>query len=198
MKTKIAFSRTAICSIFLVASSALPVTALAGAGHDHGDEKPSAGASASPRFYAISDTFELTGILNDKSIKLYLDDPDTNEPIKEAKIELEIDGQKLAVSINADGQYEAVLVKALSESEHAISATVTAGNKIDLLAGELDLQRVDALAKTDGKSSQAIDTKFKQAFNFTSAGIAGGALLLTLTAWMMLKRRAKKSSRVFK
>jgi hypothetical protein len=198
MKTKNISFRATFCSIFLVASNALPMAALAGAGHDHGDEKPSAGASASPRFYAISDTFELTGILNDKSFTLYLDNPDTNEPIKKATIELEIDGQKLAVNINAEGQYEAVLPKALGASEHPVSATVTAGNKIDLLASELDLHSIDAHAKTDGKTAQPSDTNLKRAFNLTNAGIAGGALLLALTTWLTFKRRSKKFPRAYK
>ena len=68
-------------------------TSYAGPGHDHGDEKPNQQqAKTLPRFYAESDLYELVGVIRDKQITLYLDRYATNEAVKGANLEVEIDG----------------------------------------------------------------------------------------------------------
>jgi membrane fusion protein, heavy metal efflux system len=114
-------------------------SAVAGPGHDHGDAPAGAPGTASPRFTAVSETFELVGILNDKQITLYLDRFDTNEPVKNAKIDLEFGGVKVPVQINAQGQYEATLAAAPKPGMIPVAVTITAGKENDLLAGDLDL-----------------------------------------------------------
>ena len=68
--------------------------AWAGEGHDHGDAAPAAVGQALPRFSAVSETFELVGVLNGKQITLYLDRFADNSPVRGAQIELEIGGAK--------------------------------------------------------------------------------------------------------
>ena len=45
----------------MLLGNALPV--IAGDGHDHGDTAPAATGTALPRFAAVSETFELVGVL---------------------------------------------------------------------------------------------------------------------------------------
>ena len=113
--------------------------AAAGPGHDHGDAAPAATGKALPRFAAVSETFELVGVLDDKHVTLYLDRFADNAPVRGAKIELEIAGAKFSAQAHGDNAYEVVLKEAPKPGVLPITATVTAGSDVDLLAGELDL-----------------------------------------------------------
>ena len=113
--------------------------ALAGEGHDHGDATPVATGKALPRFAAVSETFELVGVLDGKQVTLYLDRFADNTPVRGAKIDLEIAGAKFSAQSHGDDAYEIVLKEAPKPGVLPITATVTAGAEVDLLAGELDL-----------------------------------------------------------
>ena len=113
--------------------------ALAGEGHDHGDATPVATGKALPRFAAVSETFELVGVLDGKQVTLYLDRFADNTPVRGAKIDLEIAGAKFSAQSHGDDAYEIVLKEAPKPGVLPITATVTAGSDVDLLAGELDL-----------------------------------------------------------
>ncbi len=122
----------------LVALAAAP-QAQAGPGHDHGDEAPANTGVVLPRLAMTSEAFELVGVLNGKTLTLYLDRAATNEPVPKADIELEFAGAKLTPKAQADGSFVLELPQALGEGAHTFTATVTAGDEADLLAGELDL-----------------------------------------------------------
>ncbi len=113
--------------------------AFAGPGHDHGDAAPKTAAPAQPRFAASSELFELVGVLEGKALTLYLDRADSNEPVTTATLELELAGAKLKPQPQADGSFRAELAAVPAAGVHPITATVTAGEDADLLAGELDL-----------------------------------------------------------
>jgi hypothetical protein len=115
----------------------LPHVVQAGDGHDHG-AAPSAAGPALPRFAAVSETFELVGVLNGKQLTLYLDRTADNTPVTDAQIELEMGGAKLKADKH-DDVYEVVLATTPRAGVLPITATVTAGKDTDLLAGELDL-----------------------------------------------------------
>lgn len=118
---------------------ALPPSVWAGPGHDHGPEAPAPTSAALPRFAAESELFELVGVLEGQSLRLYLDRAATNEPLPRADIELELAGQKLRPQAEADGSFAVALPQGLGEGVHAVTATITVGEEADLLAGELDV-----------------------------------------------------------
>jgi ABC-type nickel/cobalt efflux system permease component RcnA len=130
-----------MCAAAILASS----PAWAGPGHDHGDAAPAAVGQTLPRFSAVSETFELVGVLSGKQITLYLDRFADNSPVRGAQIELEIGGAKFKAEKHGDDEYEVVLPDAPKAGVLPVTATVTAGNEADLLAGELDI-RADAHA----------------------------------------------------
>lgn len=111
--------------------------ARASEGHDHGDATPATTGPALPRFIAVSDIFELVGVLNGKHITLYLDRTADNTPVTDAQIELEVAGEKFKAEKHED-LYEVVLTAEPGPGVLPITATVAAGNEVDLLAGELD------------------------------------------------------------
>jgi len=122
-------------ALFLV----VPMPVFAGPGHDHGDDAPAAAGMALPRFTATSETFELVGILNGKQLTLYLDHADTNAPVKNVKLELELGGSKLTLEPHGDGEFIAMLADSPKPGTIAVTATVATEKDSDLLAGELAL-----------------------------------------------------------
>lgn len=116
----------------------LPALALADEGHDHGGAAPVATGPSLPRFAAVSDVFELVGVLEGKRITLWLDRAADNEPVTNARIELEIAGEKFKAEPH-DDIYEVVLTAEPKPGVLPVTAVVAAGSDTDLLAGELDL-----------------------------------------------------------
>lgn len=117
-----------------------PSVAFADAGHDHGGgEAASSARPGPPRFAATSELFELVGIVDGRRLRLFLDRTATNEPVKDAKLELELGGGKLVVEPRADGEFEAALTQDL-DGPIAVIATVSTPQESDLLAGELVLR----------------------------------------------------------
>ena len=153
--------------VFLVAQPAW-----AGEGHDHGDAAPAAAGQALPRFTAESELFELVGVLSGKQITLYLDRFTDNSPVRDAQIELEIGGAKFKAQKQGDDEYEVVLAEAPKPGVLPVTATVTAGNDTDLLAGELDIHEV---AHADEAAHTHSWTEYT---GWAAAGIAALALLV--------------------
>lgn len=135
MKSTHSLAALSLAAILLGAD--LP--AAAGEGHDHGDAAPAAAGTALPRFAAVSETFELVGVLDGKQVTLYLDRFADNAPVRGAQIELEIAGTKFKAQSHGDDAYEVVLKEAPKPGMLPITVTVTAGAEVDLLAAELDL-----------------------------------------------------------
>ena len=164
--------------------------AWAGPGHDHGDAAPSTVGQALPRFSAVSETFELVGVLSGKRITLYLDRFADNSPVRGAQIELEIGGAKFTAQTSegrqGEDEYEVVLPEAPKPGVLPVIATITAGNESDLLAGELDFHEA---AHNEGAVATRSWTKY--------AGWAvGGVAVLALLLWGGRRVMATRSVRV--
>lgn len=157
---------------------ARPASASEGHDHDHGEAAPAAG-QALPRFAAVSDVFELVGVLDGRQLTLYLDRFADNSPVRGAQIELDIGGTTYKAEPHAGDEYEVLLPDAPPEGVLPITATVTAGSEVDLLAGELDLH---AAAHADDA------TPAPGLLRWAPWGAAGLAVL-ALLAWRARARR---------
>jgi len=151
-------------------------TAWAGEGHDHGEAPAAAAGPALPRFTAVSELFELVGVVKGKQITLYLDRYADGSPVRDAELELELGGVKVPVEFHADGEFEATLTQELKPGVIAVAATVMAGEESDLLAGELDLHDEAASAETHRHD-------WKEYLAWSAVGLAGLAL------WIAIARR---------
>lgn len=118
----------------------LPSPAKAEEGHDH-DAPVAAGGPALPRFSAVSETFELVGVVNGKQLAIYLDRFDDNSPVPDAKLELEVGGRKVPVAVHAPGEYEATLAEELKPGVTPVTVMVEAKGESDLLASEIDVHQ---------------------------------------------------------
>lgn len=170
--------------------AAMLVTALlaappawAGEGHDHGDEAPATMGRALPRFTAESETFELVGVLSGKQVTLYLDRYADNSPVRDAQIELEIGGAKFSAEKQGDDSYEVLLPDAPKPGVLPVTATVTAGNEADLLAGELDIH-------DEARADEAAHS-WTKVVGWAAAGFAALALL----AWGSRRLMGARSAR---
>lgn len=158
--------------------------AWAGEGHDHG-VAPAATGTALPRFVAVSETFELVGVLNGTQLTLYLDRFADNAPVKGATLELDVAGVKVVTQPGAEGEFTAALTAAPKPGVLPVTATVIAGVETDLLAGELDVHEAfPAEAAVHRRSWQA------------GAGWAiGGLVTLIVLVWAGRKLMAHRTVR---
>jgi hypothetical protein len=156
----------------LFVATVLAAPAWAGEGHDHGDAAPAVAGQALPRFSAVSETFELVGVLSGKQITLYLDRFADNSPVRDAQIELEIGGTKFKAEKQGEDEYEVVLPEAPKEGVLPVTATVTAGTEVDLLVGELDIHEA-------AHADEAAHThSWTEVAGWAAAGVAALALLV--------------------
>ena len=170
------------CTVLLMALAGMGSPAVAGPGHDHGDEAAAAtGGAALPRFTAVSELFELVGVLNGRQLTLYLDRSDTNAPVKDAKLEIEFAGAPLKLEPQGPGEFSVTLAAAPKPGVIPVTATVIAGTETDLLAGNFDLHDSHADAKAAALHG------WKRYVPW----IAGGGVMLVLAALGVAWRRRR-------
>ena len=178
-----------LAAISLATLLLVPQGAMAGDGHDHGQAAPAATGPALPRFAAVSDLFELVGVLNGKQITLYLDRAADNSPVTQAQIELEMGGKKYQAAKQGTDEFEVVLPEAPKPGVLAVTATITAtasaGTDADLLAGELDIHEA-------AHADEAAHTRSWQEY---AGWAAGGIAVLTALAVLLTVGRRILSSR---
>ncbi|MBU2582141.1 MAG: efflux RND transporter periplasmic adaptor subunit [Alphaproteobacteria bacterium] len=135
-------------SVAIVAAAVLAIIAvtrqsIAGPGHDHGQSSPVVAGPASPRLIAISETYELVGILQNGKLVIYLDRMADTSPVKHARIELVIGGQTLFPEVRPEGTFELSSPFFEQEGIHEIIITIAEGSNSDLLIGKLDIPKDD-------------------------------------------------------
>ena len=113
-----------IAFFFILLTSINP--AWAGPGHDHGDQPAAVVGATSPRVSAHSDLFELVAKVEDGSLKIYLDRYDTNEPVTNAKIEVEVGSVKGMAVAQADGSYSFTSDVLTKPADLSVSFTIVA------------------------------------------------------------------------
>lgn len=165
--------------IFL--SLAFPLLAFAHGGEDHShDEAPASRAlvSGQPRVEAATETFEIVGQTGGDGLVLLVDRYDTNEPVLNGAVEVELNGIRAQAAYRPDyGDYlvqDKALMKALSAAgRHPLVLTVTAGNDMDLLEATMVVADDGHARAADGKGPIV---------SLGTAAIAGIVLTLILAA----------------
>ncbi|MBS0506559.1 MAG: hypothetical protein JSR53_04155 [Proteobacteria bacterium] len=155
----------------------LGVFVLSTSAHEGHDDAPAAQASAAPRFAAVSEQFELVGVIDGRRLSLYLDHAADNSPVRAAQLELEVGGKPLAVTQVAEGEYRAELAQPLADGETPVTATVIAGADSDLLATDIDWH-APAAEPVPAWSRKRL------------AAAAGAAVLALAVLWAWRSRRA--------
>jgi len=116
---------------------AMHTLALAGPGHDHGEEAPVSAGVALPRIVMESDLFEAVGVLNGRTLEIFVDYAATTAPVKNATLDLQLNGQKVPLELHAEGEFDAVLPESSLGEQLAVALQVSVGDQSEVLAGTL-------------------------------------------------------------
>jgi membrane fusion protein, heavy metal efflux system len=187
----------------LVASLMFAKTVVAHGDEDHGTPSVNQG-SASPRFEAHSELFEIVAVYDKEKNKdrlvVYLDKYATNEPIRDAQIELEaiasIDGKIVTSKIKAfplaDGSFEIKSTDFSKASEWTMTFTVLAGAESDLLDGKLIVMDQENKSSTtavqDTKGEDGVLSHLPFGLSPKSLSVFGASFVLLLVGLLWLRR----------
>ena len=154
-----------------------PAIALADAGHDHGATPAAVSATLAPRLEAQSESFELLVVLENGKLTLYLDRYATNEPVSNARIEIESGAFKAVAQLGADGVYTAPGEAFAKPGQYPLVFTIQAADGSDLLNGTL------TIAQPAGPPAHGHD------WTEWLVWIASGVVAVLGAAWLLLRRR---------
>lgn len=132
----------------------LPALSLA-----HGDEDHGAGATtavlteAAPRAEAQTELFEVLATPSNGQLVIYLDHSATNEPVKDARIEIESGTWKGLADAIESGTYHVAAPQFATPGSYPLLLTVTAGDDADLLETTLVVKPVAHQAAAAGLPS---------------------------------------------
>lgn len=173
------------CRHWVGAALLLPGSLLAGGGddHSHGDSKATpVAASAQPlRMEAVSELFELVGLLEGDQLVIHLDRFATNEPVTGATISVEGGPLKASAAVEREGVYTVPAAGLAAPGSHPLVFTVQAGQTSDLLTGDLVVARAPATTLATSEPSPP----------WTAPLAAGLAALLLLAAGAFAWRRRR-------
>ena len=171
-----------------VATSLLPIAARADAGHDHAAPAASGTPGANvPRVEAQSDLFEIVGVVQNGALTLFLDRYATNDPVVDAKIDIEAGSVKGAAQANPDGTYTFKHAVLTQPGQLPVTFAIAAGSDSDLLTGEL------VIADSAAAKAPADDDPLRKRWWW----VAAGALFLfagIVIAWWSRRQRVKGSA----
>lgn len=168
------------CGVLMVAASAA-----AGPGHDHGEEatRRSTGLKA-PRFATHTESFEVVGVVEGEKLVLYLDYYDSNEPVTNAKVEVESGPFKAIAQLEPErGAYTVPSEPFRQAGSHPLQIAVVAGTVTDLLGADLVVPE----AHTDADHAQDSGV-FRQFAANPTALATGGAVVVLLLGWLWMRR----------
>lgn len=165
---------------------AMHTLALAGPGHDHGEEAPVSAGVALPRVVLESDLFEAVGVLNGRTLEIFVDHAATNVPVKNATLDLQLNGQKVPLELHAEGEFDAVLSESAFSEQVSVALQVSVGDQSEVLTGTL-------LLPHQGHEEHADHTDHEEhGLHGMEYWAGGGVALLALgLIALFLKRRNK-------
>lgn len=125
---------------FLVTLIALPVWAGGDSsdGHSHAAPAPVPVTENAPRATAVTEDFEVVAALEGKQLVVYVDRFASNEPVVEAKVEVEGAGLKGLAVEAAPGTYVMDIAEAMPPARHALTISIETADSADLLSATLD------------------------------------------------------------
>jgi RND family efflux transporter MFP subunit len=179
-KKPLALIQKALAAITLIAFSFFSPAWAAG---DHSHDTPAAASAlTSPRISSHSDLFELVGVVENSEMKIYLDRYASNEPVTDAKIEVDAGAAKGTAAPQADGSYSFKHALLGQPGTLAVSFVVAAGRDTDLLGGDLVIS--DPHAEGDHAGAKRPWLRW--------AAFAGAALLLAALAAAAWRKRQRR------
>lgn len=143
------------------------------------------------RIETFTESFELVGHLQGGELSVLIDRYETNEPVLNGKLEVELNGLKAPAKFHADlGDYAVAdekFLKALAQpGKHSLIFTLTAGEESDLLEGTLEVQ-ADGDAHRDSHGDER--SRVLRSSTWAAAGVLSAVALAALA----IRRFRRKS-----
>ncbi|MEN3070507.1 hypothetical protein [Uliginosibacterium sediminicola] len=167
----------------LMLIAALAPAVLAHNGEDHGDAPVAQAQTASPRFEARSELFEVLGLLQAQQLIVYIDRSESNAPVANALIEIESGSFKASARSDADGIARLPAGPLTQPGQHALILSLSAGEESDLLSASF----------TPGAADNASPSTTPSASPRRAILLAGSGVLVLIAAGVLvvlIKRRA--------
>lgn len=172
---------------FLTALPLLMLSVLAYAGgdasdgHTHADDPPPVPVElGAPRAETATADFELVAVQENGRLTLYLNDFASNAPLVGAQVEVELNGASAAAKQTAPGIYTLALPALNKPGQHALTVSVTAGERADLL-----LLSLNHAAENADASTQTLAQRIAHAWPWL-VGVAG---LIAVGLGIVYRRR---------
>ncbi len=134
-----------VMKFFLVTLVAFSLPVWAGGdssdGHSHEAPAPApipVSQGVTPRAATATDEFEVVTSLEGKKLVVYVDRFASNEPVTQAKVEIEGAGLKGVASETTPGTYVLDVATPLPPAKHPLTISIEASDSIDLLTATLD------------------------------------------------------------
>ncbi len=110
-------------------------------GHTHAESAPAPVPvmASAPRAVAATEDFEVVAVLEGKHLVVYVDRFASNEPVANAKVEVEGAGLKGLAGEAAPGTYVMAVAAAIAPGKHPLTISIEAGDTADLLSTTLDI-----------------------------------------------------------
>lgn len=151
-------------------------------GEDHGAPPPPVAQAVEPRTAAATEEFEVVTSLEGQKLVVYVDRFASNEPVAQAKVEIEGAGLKGVASETAPGTYVLDVTTPLPPAKHPLTISIEADDSVDLLSATLDTSAsVTTAVHTHGWSEWFV------------LGISGALFLIAGVLFFVRRhKRAKK------
>jgi hypothetical protein len=157
----------------------LPILSFAHGGEDHGEgAKPAEVTSAAPRAEAQTDLFELVATPHNGLLTIYVDRFANNQPVNDAKVEIESGTWKTVANAVEGGAYRVAAPQFAVPGSYPLVFTVTAGDDADLLETTLVIVESASATARDNLPSRSV-------WGWLSAAL----IAMTVAAVGILKRR---------
>jgi len=129
--------------LFAVALFGVALPAFSHDGEDHGAPPPPVNQAVAPRAIATTEDFEVVAVLEGNKLVVYVDAFASNEPVANAKVEIDGTGMKGIAREVAPGTYALDLAEAPPRGKHGLTIGIEAGDTADLLSATLDTSMPD-------------------------------------------------------
>jgi len=146
------FFRFAIAALFLIGNGPLR----AHEGHDHGGQSAPVNAAAAPRGEAATDAFELVAIAQHGELALFIDRFQTNEPVENAKVEIETPTGPVAANAHPGDAYRLKAPFLSKPGRYDLLVTLTVGDATDILPVSLTVPDVQPPRPHDASTNGAL------------------------------------------
>lgn len=180
--------RVSLLLLVLACGCSSPAHASGGDDHTHGDETAAMARVSAPRVLAVTESYELVGVLDGAGLTLYIDRPDTNLPVLQAGVSVDVDGESRDADVTEDGNYRIAGDWAQRAGGHDFVFTVTTSDGADLLAGTLTVPPASATPHGDSNLSRSVLVTVLFAFALALAwylgrrGRAAAAMVVAMCA----------------